>query len=70
MSISSDEILQHKNDFTVESDQKSKEDGTGATYSHEEDNQGDNHLSIGAVLRGQVAHELTPFERKAALINS
>ena len=28
------------------------------------------HLSVGDILRGTAAHELTPFERKAALINA
>lgn len=65
MSISSN-VVQDKNDFTVEADQKSKEDDTQISYAHQENN----HLSIGAVLKGQVAHELTPFERKAALINA
>jgi hypothetical protein len=28
------------------------------------------HLSVGDILRGTAVHELNPFERKAALINS
>lgn len=28
------------------------------------------HLTVGDILRGTAAHELTPFERKAALINA
>lgn len=28
------------------------------------------HLSIADVFRGTAVHELTPFERKAALINA
>lgn len=28
------------------------------------------HLSVGDVLRGTAVHQLTPFERKAALINA
>lgn len=28
------------------------------------------HLSVGDILRGTAVHELTPFERKAALINA
>jgi hypothetical protein len=28
------------------------------------------HLTVGDILRGTAVHELTPFERKAALINA
>lgn len=28
------------------------------------------HMSVGDMLRGTAVHELTPFERKAALINA
>jgi hypothetical protein len=28
------------------------------------------HLSVGDILRGTASSELTPFERKAALINA
>lgn len=28
------------------------------------------HISVGDILRGSAAHDLTPFERKAALINA
>lgn len=28
------------------------------------------HLSVADMLRGTAAHDMTPFERKAALINA
>jgi hypothetical protein len=28
------------------------------------------HLSVGDMLKGTGAHDMTPFERKAALINA
>jgi hypothetical protein len=30
----------------------------------------ENHLSLGAMLKGTAANRLTPFEAKAALINA
>lgn len=30
---------------------------------------GQGHMSVGDILRGTAEHELTPFERKAALVN-
>lgn len=55
-----------KIDFKVETDLESRDDDIKANHSHEENAQ----VSLGTVLKGKVGYELTPFERKAALINA
>jgi hypothetical protein len=47
---------------TNSSEEESQTQGEVVTEEH-------GHLSIGDVLRGTAVQELTPFERKAALIN-
>lgn len=58
--------ISEKAAFEADADCSDKENKIQAEMAPEE--QG--HLSVGDILRGTAVHELTPFERKAALVNT
>lgn len=61
----SDKMALHND--TDGSDKATKTDITDLKVEFAEEQNG--HMSLGDVLKGTAAHSLTPFERKAALIN-
>jgi hypothetical protein len=65
MSTPSDHISD-KAGIEPETDLPDVENGVQTKFASEEHG----HLSIGDVFRGTAVSELTPFERKAALINA
>lgn len=66
MSAPSDHVAEKVAPETVKDLSPDKENGSQIELSREEHG----HLTIGDVFRGTAVRELTPFERKAALINA